>query len=371
MTIIIRAIFLNCARSSRIVVLSLSSSFAITSRCNVHTTACAEPRRICEISNQGQRVGTGFLAVVARVLCVIGSLLITNTKVRTATVAGATLIALSGCASSPTKLPQIEASRGQYGIPFRGEVVAIDLLSAVPLSDTRYGETLGELAVRVLNRKRTEDSMWTDLVRLWGTALTGDLEQYMTSLNCVYTLRTADVEVADSVSNKTLQSDSGLDTFVDSESETFIYNDNRSTTNLRRPGRTRYNGDLHARSNGSGSSSAAAKQGRRRGDDAEVANEARAGELHSRHTKNAKGRFISVMHNCVARIGVGDVVGVLHLGERMALFPTVTSQGIADLGSGVLATAQEPSAPEKPIEKLQRQKLPGSAKKPPPKTGQP
>ncbi len=261
----------------------------------------------------------------------------------------AALIALSGCVSSPSKVPQIEAGRGQYGIPFRGEVLAIDLLSALPVSETRYGPTLGELAVRLLNRNRADGaSVWSDLARLGGTALAADLEQYMASLNCVYTLRTADLEVADSISSRTLQSGFGMDTFVDSEADTFIYNDNRSPAYLRGPLSRRDGGDFLGRAGGPGERGerdTSVRQERKRNDEMALEAEARARERReNKPTKPAKGRFISVMHNCVARIGVGDSVGIVHLGERMALFPTVTDKGIASLGTDVLAVPKKPAA---------------------------
>jgi hypothetical protein len=266
-------------------------------------------------------------------------------------------------------MPQIEAGRGQYGIPFRGEVMAINLLSALPVAETRYGPTLGELAVRLINGNRTEGlSVWTELARIGGAALAGDLEQYMASLNCVYTVRTADTEVADSVSSRTLQSGLGMDTFVDSDAETFIYNDNRSARNPRAFLGARDGGDSRSRSGAGGGGSASAKQDKRSSDDAVAEAEARARELQNRPTKIAKGRFISVMHNCVARIGVGDSVGIVHMGERMALFPTVNTKGIASLGTDVLAAPKGAQAPDEVRRSLglQQSDQPGKASRPKP-----
>jgi hypothetical protein len=241
---------------------------------------------------------------------------------------------LSGCMSSPSKVPQIEATRGQYGIPFRGEVLAIDLLSALPPTESRYGTTLGELAVRMLNNKRSENSVWTDVVRLGGTALAIDLEQYMGSLNCVYTLQTNDIEVSDSVAGRTLQSVFGFDTFVEAEADTFIYNDNRSTVRPRDQHKPREGASPGRKS---GNPNGTTKKDGKRGSDAALEAEGAAPESENKPSKVARGRFISVMQNCVAGISIGDAVGIVHLGDRMALFPTGGKNGIASLGARVLA----------------------------------
>jgi hypothetical protein len=260
---------------------------------------------------------------------------------------------LSGCMSSPSKVPQIEATRGQYGIPFRGEVLAIDLLSALPPSEPRYGTTLGELAAVILNKKRIEPSVWTEVVRLGGAALAIDLEQYMGSLNCVYTLQTNDFEVSDSVAGRTLQSVFGFDTFVEAEADTFIYNDNRSTTRPR---------DRHRPLDGAnpgrryGNPSGATKKDSKRASDAALGAESAGRDSENRPSNAVRGRFISVMHNCVAGISIGDAVGIVHLGDRMALFPVGGKNGIASLGARVLAV---PSGTANPAQHRQTDDPPG------------
>lgn len=122
-------------------------------------------------------------------------------KMRFISALVATGLSLAGCGTSQSFVQHIELRSGDFGVAELATVIAVDPIN-LQQNIIRFDLSFGEFAVSLLRQNsETASNIWGETVRLFGSAVAAELEDYIRGLACVYTVSPQGTFISDAVAD--------------------------------------------------------------------------------------------------------------------------------------------------------------------------
>jgi len=122
----------------------------------------------------------------------------------------ATGLSLAGCGSSQSFVQYIELRSGDFGVAELATVIAVDPIN-LQQNIIRFDLSFGKFAVSLLRQdSETASDIWGETVRLFGSAVAAELEDYIRGLACVYTVSPQGTFISDADDIGTVISGGGV-----------------------------------------------------------------------------------------------------------------------------------------------------------------